>query len=97
MKTLAPAEVGRIAKVVLDQVGMVVVGKRDSLELVLAGTAFQGVLAVTAQQRHRHPLGAPALVHVTILPRGAGQAKPGHRSVVSFDVDRDRVRDPRAQ
>jgi len=42
MKTLAPAEVGRIAKVVLDQVGTVVVGKRDSLELVLAGVLAGG-------------------------------------------------------
>ncbi|WP_433080596.1 AAA family ATPase [Dactylosporangium sp. CA-139114] len=42
MKTLAPAEVGRIAKVVLDQVGTVVVGKRDSLELVLAGILAGG-------------------------------------------------------
>jgi MoxR-like ATPase len=42
MKTLAPGEVGRIAKVVLDQVGTVVVGKRDSLELVLAGILAGG-------------------------------------------------------
>ncbi|GAA2612345.1 MoxR family ATPase [Dactylosporangium fulvum] len=42
MKTLAPAEVGRIAKVVLDQVGTVVVGKRDALELVLAGVLAGG-------------------------------------------------------
>jgi MoxR-like ATPase len=42
MKTLAPAEVGRIGEMVLDAVGTVVVGKRDSLELVLSGILAGG-------------------------------------------------------
>jgi len=36
---MPPYEVGRLAHGVLDTVGTVVVGKRDSLELVLAGWA----------------------------------------------------------
>ena len=36
-QALPPYEVGRLAGAVLDSVGTVVVGKRDSLELVLAG------------------------------------------------------------
>jgi MoxR-like ATPase len=39
---LAPAEVGRLAQAVLDSVGTVVVGKRDALELVLAGILAGG-------------------------------------------------------
>jgi MoxR-like ATPase len=39
---LAPADVGRIAGGVLDAVGTVVVGKRDALELVLAGVLAGG-------------------------------------------------------
>jgi len=42
MKTLAPAEVGRIGTAVLDAVGTVVVGKRQSLELVLSGILAGG-------------------------------------------------------
>ncbi|QSB14130.1 MoxR family ATPase [Natronosporangium hydrolyticum] len=40
--TLPVAEVGRLAQAVLDQVGTVVVGKRDALELVLAGILAGG-------------------------------------------------------
>ena len=40
--TLPPYEVGRLAGAVLDSVGSVVVGKRDSLELVLAGILAGG-------------------------------------------------------
>ncbi|MGY0233227.1 AAA family ATPase [Longispora urticae] len=39
---LPPHEVSRLAKAVLDRVGTVVVGKRDSLELVLAGILAGG-------------------------------------------------------
>ena len=39
---LAPADVGRLAARVLDAVGSVVVGKRDALELVLAGVLAGG-------------------------------------------------------
>jgi MoxR-like ATPase len=39
---MAPAEVGRLARAVLDAVGTVVVGKRDALELVLAGILAGG-------------------------------------------------------
>ena len=39
---LAPQEVGRLAAGVLDAVGTVVVGKRDALELVLAGVLAGG-------------------------------------------------------
>jgi MoxR-like ATPase len=45
MKDLVPVpvyEVGRLARAVLDSVGTVVVGKRDSLELVLAGILAGG-------------------------------------------------------
>src|SRR5581483_11578497 len=42
MKTLAPTEVGRIGTAVLDAVGTVVVGKRQSLELVLSGILAGG-------------------------------------------------------
>jgi MoxR-like ATPase len=42
MKTLAPAEVGRIGTGVLDAVGTVVVGKRQALELVLSGILAGG-------------------------------------------------------
>ncbi|GAA1872844.1 AAA family ATPase [Asanoa iriomotensis] len=45
MKDLVPVpvyEVGRMARAVLDSVGSVVVGKRDSLELVLAGILAGG-------------------------------------------------------
>ncbi|HEY7224518.1 MAG TPA: MoxR family ATPase [Micromonosporaceae bacterium] len=40
--SLAPADVGRLANGVLDAVGTVVVGKRDALELVLAGVLAGG-------------------------------------------------------
>ena len=40
--TLAPDEVGRLGAAVLDRVGTVVVGKRDALELVLAGILAGG-------------------------------------------------------
>ncbi|MFV2101725.1 AAA family ATPase [Micromonospora sp. LOL_024] len=39
---MPPTEVGRLAEAVLDAVGQVVVGKRDSLELVLAGILAGG-------------------------------------------------------
>src|SRR5437660_10421 len=39
---MPPAEVGRLAREVLDAVGTVVVGKRESLELVLAGILAGG-------------------------------------------------------
>ncbi|GGL90556.1 AAA family ATPase [Micromonospora yangpuensis] len=41
-RTISPAEVGRLARAVLDAVGTVVVGKRDTLELVLAGILAGG-------------------------------------------------------
>jgi MoxR-like ATPase len=41
-QALPPYEVGRLAGAVLDSVGSVVVGKRDSLELVLAGILAGG-------------------------------------------------------
>ena len=41
-RSIAPAEVGRLARAVLDAVGTVVVGKRDALELVLAGILAGG-------------------------------------------------------
>jgi MoxR-like ATPase len=41
-KALPPFEVGRLAGAVLDSVGSVLVGKRDSLELVLAGILAGG-------------------------------------------------------
>jgi MoxR-like ATPase len=41
-KTLPPFEVGRLAGAVLDSVGSVLVGKRDSLEMVLAGILAGG-------------------------------------------------------
>ena len=41
-KALPPYEVGRLAGAVLDSVGSVLVGKRDSLELVLAGILAGG-------------------------------------------------------
>ncbi|WBB56531.1 MoxR family ATPase [Verrucosispora sp. WMMD573] len=41
-RTMPPAEVGRLARAVLDAVGQVVVGKRDALELVLAGILAGG-------------------------------------------------------
>jgi MoxR-like ATPase len=41
-KALTPYEVGRLANAVLDSVGSVLVGKRDSLELVLAGILAGG-------------------------------------------------------
>ncbi|MET0424755.1 MAG: MoxR family ATPase [Actinoplanes sp.] len=41
-KALPPYEVGRLAGAVLDAVGTVLVGKRDSLELVLAGILAGG-------------------------------------------------------
>jgi MoxR-like ATPase len=41
-KALPPYEVGRLAGAVLDSVGTVLVGKRDSLELVLAGILAGG-------------------------------------------------------
>ncbi len=41
-RSMAPAEVGRLARTVLDAVGTVVVGKRDALELVLAGILAGG-------------------------------------------------------
>jgi MoxR-like ATPase len=39
---IAPQEVGRLGRTVLDAVGTVVVGKRDSLEMVLAGILAGG-------------------------------------------------------
>ena len=42
MEALAPYEVGQLAGAVLDSVGTVVVGKRDALELVLAGILAGG-------------------------------------------------------
>ncbi|OJF14706.1 ATPase [Couchioplanes caeruleus subsp. caeruleus] len=42
MEALPPYEVGRLAGAVLDSVGSVVVGKRDALELVLAGILAGG-------------------------------------------------------
>src|SRR5688572_1940522 len=42
VQALPPYEVGRLAGAVLDSVGTVVVGKRDSLELVLAGILAGG-------------------------------------------------------
>jgi MoxR-like ATPase len=42
VEALPPYEVGRLAGAVLDSVGSVVVGKRDSLELVLAGILAGG-------------------------------------------------------
>jgi MoxR-like ATPase len=42
MKTVAPAEVGRIGAAVLDAVGTVIVGKRDALSLVLSGILAGG-------------------------------------------------------
>ncbi len=42
VQALAPYEVGRLAGAVLDSVGSVVVGKRDALELVLAGILAGG-------------------------------------------------------
>jgi MoxR-like ATPase len=42
VEALPPYEVGRLAAAVLDSVGSVVVGKRDSLELVLAGILAGG-------------------------------------------------------
>jgi MoxR-like ATPase len=41
-RSMPPAEVGRLARAVLDAVGTVVVGKRDALELVLAGILAGG-------------------------------------------------------
>ncbi|MBQ1044734.1 MoxR family ATPase [Micromonospora sp. C32] len=41
-RSMAPAEVGRLARTVLEAVGTVVVGKRDALELVLAGILAGG-------------------------------------------------------
>jgi MoxR-like ATPase len=41
-KALGPYDVGRLAEAVLDSVGTVLVGKRDSLELVLAGILAGG-------------------------------------------------------
>ncbi|MFI6162134.1 MULTISPECIES: AAA family ATPase [Micromonospora] len=41
-RTMPAAEVGRLARAVLDAVGSVVVGKRDALELVLAGILAGG-------------------------------------------------------
>ena len=41
-QALPPYEVGRLAGAVLDSVGSVLVGKRDSLELVLAGILAGG-------------------------------------------------------
>ncbi|NES26736.1 AAA domain-containing protein [Micromonospora terminaliae] len=41
-RTMPPAEVGRLARGVLDAVGTVVVGKREALELVLAGILAGG-------------------------------------------------------
>ncbi|GIJ19628.1 AAA family ATPase [Micromonospora lutea] len=41
-RTMPPIEVGRLARAVLDAVGQVVVGKRDALELVLAGILAGG-------------------------------------------------------
>ncbi|KXK61635.1 MULTISPECIES: AAA family ATPase [Micromonospora] len=41
-RTIPPAEVGHLARSVLDAVGSVVVGKRDALELVLAGILAGG-------------------------------------------------------
>ncbi|WP_320065914.1 MoxR family ATPase [Micromonospora sp. RTGN7] len=41
-RTVPVAEVGRLARAVLDAVGSVVVGKRDALELVLAGILAGG-------------------------------------------------------
>ncbi|MCX4474322.1 MoxR family ATPase [Micromonospora sp. NBC_01655] len=41
-RTVPTAEVGRLARAVLDAVGSVVVGKRDALELVLAGILAGG-------------------------------------------------------
>jgi MoxR-like ATPase len=42
VQALPPYEVGRLAEAVLDSVGSVLVGKRDSLELVLAGILAGG-------------------------------------------------------
>ncbi|MBB5870374.1 MoxR-like ATPase [Allocatelliglobosispora scoriae] len=42
VEIMSPADVGRVAKRVLDQVGTVVVGKRASLELVFAGILAGG-------------------------------------------------------
>ncbi|MEU2614760.1 MoxR family ATPase [Micromonospora sp. NPDC007271] len=41
-RSMPPAEVGRLAREVLDAVGTVVVGKREALELVLAGILAGG-------------------------------------------------------
>ncbi|GAB3234199.1 MoxR family ATPase [Micromonospora halotolerans] len=41
-RSVPPAEVGRLARAVLDAVGTVVVGKREALELVLAGILAGG-------------------------------------------------------
>ncbi|MFU8849596.1 AAA family ATPase [Micromonospora sp. SL1-18] len=41
-RSMPPAEVGRLAQAVLDAVGTVVVGKREALELVLAGILAGG-------------------------------------------------------
>ncbi|MGC4887033.1 MULTISPECIES: AAA family ATPase [unclassified Micromonospora] len=41
-RSMPPAEVGRLARTVLDAVGTVVVGKREALELVLAGILAGG-------------------------------------------------------
>jgi MoxR-like ATPase len=42
VKPMPPAEVGRLARAVLDAVGSVMVGKRNALELVLAGVLAGG-------------------------------------------------------
>ncbi|TCB99864.1 MoxR family ATPase [Micromonospora zingiberis] len=42
VRTMPPTEVGNLARAVLDAVGQVVVGKRDALELVLAGILAGG-------------------------------------------------------
>ncbi|HEX8631370.1 MAG TPA: MoxR family ATPase [Catenuloplanes sp.] len=42
MNAVAPSEVSRLARAVLDSVGSVLVGKRESLELVLAGILAGG-------------------------------------------------------
>ena len=42
VEAIAPYEVGRLAAAVLNSVGTVVVGKRDALELVLAGILAGG-------------------------------------------------------
>ena len=70
---LRPAEVGRLARTVLDAVNTVVVGKREALELVLAGILAGGHVLLEDLPGLGKTLTARSFAQATgLAPRASG-------------------------